>query len=310
MEQGLTPHQQQALAPYYGVHSLTQEQATTVLRTIWPKAPDIEVLKAATLCKDYGLHPLMKHVFLLPFKNKRTNTVTWSVALGITATRLIASRRRPYAYIDGPRLMTEEEQKKILGEVDQDNLWAITVVQDKLGGQAPGYGKWPKDEEPQGTAKGNSKANMAWIRSERAALGRLLPGEMPGGVDVIDPSFVDSLPNDTIEGEARELPPDEGAEPEQGPPSEGDLQTATARQVDEETGEVTQPSSDDGEGPQRPPSDLKMESLGDLFNASHEYFGTTKAGVLKLLNVRDTSEIADVGDAWATVCAHKLEPES
>ena len=92
------------------------------------------------------------------------------------------------------------------------------------------------------------------------------------------------------------------------------------RQVDEETGEVTEPTAatdvtrseeapDDA--PQVPPADLKLGSLADLFNACQEHFGLKNwSEIFTILNVRDKSEIADVKDAWATVCAHKLEPEA
>jgi len=107
---------------------------------------------------------------------------------------------------------------------------------------------------------------------------------------------------DAIEGEAREIPEDE---PE--------------RQVDEETGEVAEPTAatdvtrsqeaDRDDAPQLPPADLPMKTLGDLFNACHEHFGLKKPDVYRILNVHDATEIADVGDAWAIVRAHKLEPE-
>ena len=105
------------LAPYMGVTTLTQEQAALILRTIWPKAPEVEVFKAALICKIYGLNPLMKHLYLVPFATKQA--VIWTPIMGIGATRLIASRVDRYTYNDGPRMMTEQEQKEIRGEVDQ-----------------------------------------------------------------------------------------------------------------------------------------------------------------------------------------------
>lgn len=188
-----------ALETYIGTTALTQKQASYILKTIWPDAPSKEVVKAAILCHQYQLNPLMKHLFLLPFKNRRTGETDWSMVLGIGATRLIASRRRPYSYADGPRIMTEEEQKSIFGKVDVDNICAITVIDDGNGHRAPGYGKWPKDTEPQGTEKGNTKENMAFIRSERNAFNRLLPGEMPSGVDVMEEQYVDDVKYKTFD---------------------------------------------------------------------------------------------------------------
>lgn len=306
MEEGLSPQQQQALAPYQGIRTLTKQQATEVLRTIWPKAPDAEILKAAMLCKDYGLHPLMKHIFLLPFKNKKTQVVTWATVLGIAATRLIASRRGSYSYVDGPRLMTDDEQQRIFGEVDPDKLWAITVVQDNAGNRAPGYGNWPKADAPYGTDKGNSKSNMAFIRSERNALQRLRPGEIPTGVDVVDPSFIEADMDNALPAGEPELDVDE----ETGEVQESGPADPTEHPGRSSPSDVTRSEEAPDDTPKRPPSDIKMGSLADLFNAAQEWFGIKNwSDIFAILNVRDKSEIADVKDAWATICAHRLEPE-
>ena len=189
MEQTLGEAKSKLLAPYTGVVSLTRDQATKVLQTIWPKAPAEEIFKAALICKSYGLNPLMGHLFLVPFKTREGQT--WATIVGIKATRLIASRCQHYSYLDGtPRVMTEKEQIATLGEVDPNNIMAITKLKAKDGSEAQGYGSWPKDSEPYGTDKGNSKAKMAFIRSERDALNRLFPGEMPSGVEIADEQFL------------------------------------------------------------------------------------------------------------------------
>ncbi len=202
-----------ALEKYHGVTALTQPEAAEIVSTLWPKAPQVEVLKAAIVCKQYGLNPLAKHLFLIPFGN------TWAMVMGIRATRLIASRTRRYSYADGPRLMTAKEQEEIYGEVDPVNLVALTILKDEHGNRAPGYGKWPKAEKPYGTDKGNSQANMAMIRSERSAFERLIPGEMPS-LDVVSEEYVDreaedrgtlvvdSQTGEILEGEAELFPED------------------------------------------------------------------------------------------------------
>lgn len=220
MTEQLGPETAGAVERYRGVTSLTQAQATEVLFSIWPKAPPMEVFKAALLCHTYGLNPLMKHVYLVPFTDYKTKEVTWTLILGIAATRLIASRKRPYGYVDGPRAMTKEEQETINGAFDPDNFWAITIVKDLLGNQAPGYGSWPRSEEPHGTNKGNTKANMARIRSERNALDKLLPGEMPTGVEVMDIDFLPA-PAQHVE----EAPPGAKAAPPGGPRVSSNLAT-------------------------------------------------------------------------------------
>jgi hypothetical protein len=127
----------------------------------------------------------MKHVFLIPFNEGKSNE-TWETILSIKATRLIASRSGRFSYLTGPRVMTDKEQQDTFGEVDQANIVAITMLKDLAGNQAPGYGRWPKNKAVYGEDKGNTKENMAIIRSERQAFERLLPGEMPLQLEAVD----------------------------------------------------------------------------------------------------------------------------
>ncbi len=200
-----------ATIPKHG--QLNQDQAMTILKLVYPKAPPEEIVRCAILCRDFGLHPLMKEVYLIPFKDKsgKENYVT---VLGINATRKLMAQRGTYSYLDNtPRVMTEKEQKDIFGEVDDFNIKAITRLKTKDGLEAQGYGSWPKNKEPYGTDKGNSKANMAFIRSERNAFGRLFTDALPKDIEVIDDAYVDvpdvgkvSLESgEVIEGEAREV---------------------------------------------------------------------------------------------------------
>ena len=147
----------------------------------------------------------------------------WVVVLGIKASRLMVAREKKYGYIDGtPRIMTIKEQTATFGEVDTKNIVVITTLISS-GNTYPGYGRYPKDQTPLGVDKGNSKFNMASMRSERQALDRLSPGTLPTGTEVGDERYVDieattSKPIDTasgpvdqdtgeiIEGEARVLP--------------------------------------------------------------------------------------------------------
>ena len=202
MEQELGKEKTTRLMKYEGVVSLTQQGATEVLETIWPDAPEVEVFKAAMVCHQYGLNPLMKHLFLIPFKRRRQGKVVgedWVTVLGIKATRLIAHRHGDFSYLDDtPRVMTEEEQKRIYGYIDKNKIMAITKLKDSKGNEASGYGAWPLGEEPYGAEKGNTKANMAFIRSERNALDRLFAGEMPQGIQVVDEEYISG---GVVEGE-------------------------------------------------------------------------------------------------------------
>ena len=206
-EHGLEKTRQ--LIKYQGATSLTRQQAMEIMDVIWPDAPSPDKVAAAILCASYGLNPLANHVFLIPFKDK-AGKKTWARVWGIKAKRLLASRKGGYSYLDmTPRLMTEEEQVKVWGGVDADNLCYITWLKDtKTGAEVYGYGKWPKINQPYGLDKGNTQANMASIRSESQALDRLRPAEMPIGFAIADEQY--------IEGESRVIDETTGeiAEPE------------------------------------------------------------------------------------------------
>lgn len=196
MEQELGTDRAKALDKYRGLPALTKVQAMEVLRTQYPNAPDVEILKAAILCADYGLHPLKKHVYILgPFRDHDTGEVSYALAQSIGSKRLLARRKGiRYSYDDfSPRMMTEDEQIKVRGKVDPDNIWAATIL-DGPQGRVYGYGSWPKKKAVHGADKGNTQENMAMTRSESAALDRLAPGEMPTEkVEVVDEGFVEEV---------------------------------------------------------------------------------------------------------------------
>lgn len=208
-----------ALDKYIGRTALTRPQAQEIMEILWPKAPIKDKVAAAILCASYSLNPLANHIFLIPFYNKETKEPEWARIWGIKAKRLLASRKGGYSYLDmSPRIMTEDEQVKVWGEVDEVNICYLTHLKDmKTGAEVYGYGKWPTDKNPYGTDKGNTKANMAGIRSESQALDRLRPAEMPSGFAVADEQY--------IEGEGRI--------------------------VDETTGEITEEQAENDKGEQK-----------------------------------------------------------
>ena len=273
MEEQLGKEKNTELAPYFGLVSLTKEQATDIANTLWPKAPPVERHKAAVICAMYGLNPLMKHLYLIPFRDAKAQTHKWVIVLGIGATRLIASRKTHYSYLDGPRMMTKEEQEKLLGEVDEKRYYAITIIQDDKGNKAPGYGNWVKETPVYGADKGNTPQNMAMLRSERNAFDRLLPAEMPQGIEVIETQF--------IEGEWRE------------PGGEKEAQ-----------GRPSPPSPFKGEDF---PKAEAIKNLGDLFNASQTHFKMSKDQTLKELGYSTQTAIANPGEEWQRLVALKTE---
>jgi len=186
------------LAKYQGGGALTKEGAMEVLKLVYPKVPEVEIIRTALLCRDFGLHPLMKEVYILGFKNKAGGT-DYATVIGINASRKMASDKKgSYSFADDtPRAATQEEIVKQYGtnsEEARDNLVSICKLKGERGNEAIGFGLWPKAKEPYGTDKGNTKRNMSNIRAERQATDRL-PGEaIPlRGLDVIDEAVGEAM---------------------------------------------------------------------------------------------------------------------
>lgn len=206
--------------------SITEETAGDMLALAWPKVEVPIRQQVAMLCVGLGLHPLAKMVHVIPFWNKDTRSYEHSIVFGIDATRTMAARRGPVSYEDEtPRIMTDEEQKRINGFVDTKNVVAITKVLDpKSKAIAMGVGTWPLDKAVKGEEKGNSPHNMAKIRSERQALKKLRPMALPGyEFDVVDENYIDT-------GYA-EVPDDSAEQFKQ-------LESASAPAADPQTGEI------------------------------------------------------------------------
>lgn len=204
--------------------ALSQARANQIIESLWGAAPPIEKLKAAMICVDYGLNPLQKHLFLVGYEHKdktgAVERIDWSIIYGIKAKRVIAYRHGYFAYADNtPRLMTEDEEKRIYGEPDPKKARGITILIDEKGNKFPGYGEWNKTKtwdnkesanNPKGSDKGNTISNMALIRSESNALEKFAPGEMPPPGDTIDADF-EELPDqsglkaDALTGEIKEI---------------------------------------------------------------------------------------------------------
>ena len=193
MEERLGKGKADALAKYVGQTSLQKVELQDIIETLWPEAPQVEKAKAIMLCATYGLNPLNKHIFLIPF-NKGEPDETWALVMSIHCKRLLASRRGPFSYVDNtPRIMTDDEQLKVFGEVLNDRLYVITKLRDpKTGAESVGYGFWLNKDKPKGENKGNTRFNMAAVRSESQAIDRLRPGEMPLGIEGVEESAIEA----------------------------------------------------------------------------------------------------------------------
>jgi len=237
---------------------LTQAQAMHILRLVYPEAPDDEIIRCAILCRDFGLHPLMKEVYIIGFKkyNKERTKVTgesWSTVIGIAANRKIAADKKgSYSFIDDtPRAATQAEIVKQYGKDSQeeaDNIISICKISGEKGNEAVGFGLYPKEKQPQGTDKGNTQRNMANIRSERQCIDRLPGGILPlRDIEVLDEAYLEQPDLSKVEitsGEIKEedgvlegevvgqvSPEEEIPQPEPEPEPQGDDVLVTADQI-------------------------------------------------------------------------------
>lgn len=265
------------------IATLTQKGAATMLEVLYPEATanksgQAAIVKAALICRDYGLNPAMGHVRLIKYGDKI------EVVMEIKATRIIAGKNRKYGYIDDtPRVMTEDEQIKIFGEIDKANLCTICKIKDEFGNTFTGYGTWSRNKEPYGADKGNSKFNMSSIRGERQALLKMDPGSMPADVDVIDERYTE--PGQVVVSEIK-----------------GD-----AKQI-EGTGQVgDQQSGDNSNANSLPRDPATIKNLGDLFTACTKDWPekfAVKADVLQFIGKKE-NEIADASLEY-TLIASKM----
>ena len=148
---------------------------------------------------------------------------------------------------------------------------------------------------PKGADKGNTKLNMACIRSERKAIDRQYPGEMPKGYDVYDEQFVDVGEN-VIEGEGVVLdePEPEGVE-EIGDTAElgeeRDSLGGGAGETISSTPKGEEPEKNRKVSAKRDPSSL--QNLAQLYSACFEDFKLQPNDVLKELGYALQTDISE-----------------
>jgi len=294
---------------------ITADDAMAVITTTpgWEKAPANVVRRAAMTCASYRVFPGV-HVFLLPFK-ARSGETSWVVAFGIKATRLLASRRKAFRYVDGPRIAKEAEAKEhFQDQYDPQQIYAITRGEGIDGSSAEGWGWWPRGSAPYGMDKGNTAANMAEIRSERRFLDRLCPGELPTDHEVVDESFMATRPDsaavvtvdeetghtidttlglgssEIVDGEVREIPFD--------PPTS-------------EPAKTEPPAS---QAPQQPkgskligkdPSTFKPKNQADLVGGAKYFFQMEPDEVTRAIGGQIVTTPAEAADAWQVILGLK-----
>ncbi len=315
-----------ALSEYRQTGLITVESAMDVIRTTpgWGKAPANVVKRAAMVCQDYRLYPGI-HLFLIAFNAGKANE-SWAVVQGIKATRLQASRRKPFRYTDGPRIAGEEEARShFLDQYDPKMLYAVCRVSGTDGSSAEGWGTWPRAQTPYGTDKGNSASNMAEIRAERRALDRLCPGELPTGLDVVDESYiaaaedqpagrvVDQATGEIVDGEAADVPgEDDAVSVQYDGQTPVDVQPqAEAAANGNDAGQSGNPTSKGQKKPVPPKSNpkgaasFKPKTQSDLLGAALHFYGLDLRGVLDTLDITDLSQVRSLQEAWEGIVQKK-----
>jgi hypothetical protein len=165
----------------------------------------IEKTKCILLCQTYQLNPLMKHIYLIGYKRKENGKLVvdkdgnqvydWSIQQGIGATRLLAQRKHNYSYLDmTPRRATQTEIDKVFGDMaDTESLYAFVHIKDNdTGAEVTALRGIPKDYNIKGVEKGNTLLNQVCIWTERLALDRQYPGEMPPNIEVMDERYIEA----------------------------------------------------------------------------------------------------------------------
>lgn len=182
---------------------LTAEMAIAIFKRQYPGVPEPEIMKAGMICYAYGLFPYANQVFIIPFR--AGNETKWITVIGIKGLRqIVQNTGHSFSYIDGPRVMTEQEEIETYGARDPNYIRAIVKMKNRAGDIFPGYGNWRKADTAYGQDKGNTPHNMAFIRAERAALDKLAPGSLPDA-DVGDSRFVDAPPQMVFTAGEKEL---------------------------------------------------------------------------------------------------------
>ena len=313
MEKEYGPEKTRALARYAGTGTLTKAIATEIVETLWGEAPPIEKIKVILLCQTYQLNPLMKHLHLVGYKRKVDGkyvidqygkpVLDWSIQIGIGATRLMAQRKHNYSYQDlSPRRATQEEIDKILGDTaDPDSIYGFTHVKDMdTKAEAFGLRGIKRNANIKGADKGNTHLNMACVRSERQALDRQYPGEMPQGFEVVDERFEEAsyrvVDKTTGEikggGEAGTLIGDEKS-------GEAAAGIEVMGEGQEQTGETVSSSPEEARNTKknrasaaRDPSTIT--DFKGLFQALWDDFHLYKSDALKELSVNSQEEITEI----------------
>lgn len=285
MEKELGQEKALALADAANIAVMTKPVAIQIIETLWGDAPTIDKTKAIMMCYQYNLNPLMKHLHMVGYRKRDEdgkfikdksgqNVKDWTIIVGIQATRLMSHRKHKFTYLDmSPRIATQEEIEKILGETARDDMvYGFTHIKDlETGAESFGLKGWPTKDKAKGEEKGNTQLNMACVRSERQAIDKLYPSELPDA-DVMDEQFIEVENGGVVDVSTGEINPFEPLDQESVRQAKLKAETAVAdepeppRDPDNTGDSISDEEQDITEEQALPVSEEQVASLKELMS--------------------------------------------
>lgn len=180
------------LAPY-SRNGLTNEQKTLIRNIIAPKANDDELALFFELCKNTGLDPFKKQVYLLPFWNDDLKRYVFSAITSIDGLRSLAETTGEYDGQSEP-IWIDEDGKEYRVWTQNKNPYACKISVYKKGVKNPTVGiayfdMYAKTKQDKNTgkyfytgfwSKPSKAAHMIAKCAEALALRKAFPSKLSG----------------------------------------------------------------------------------------------------------------------------------
>lgn len=174
------------LAPY-NRNGLTAEQKTLIRNIIAPKANDDELALFFELCKNTGLDPFKKQVYLLPFWNGELKRFVFSAITSIDGLRSLAETTGEYDGQSEP-IWIDKDGKEYKVWTSDNYPFACKISVFKKGVKNPTFGvayfdMFAKEKDGKYTGfwnKPTKAAHMIAKCAEALALRKAFPSKLSG----------------------------------------------------------------------------------------------------------------------------------
>lgn len=174
------------LAPY-NRNGLTNEQKTLIRNIIAPKANDDELALFFELCKNTGLDPFKKQVYLLPFWNGELKRFVFSAITSIDGLRSLAETTGEYDGQSEP-IWIDKDGKEYKVWISENYPFACKISVFKKGVKNPTVGvayfdMFAKEKDGKYTGfwnKPTKAAHMIAKCAEALALRKAFPSKLSG----------------------------------------------------------------------------------------------------------------------------------